>query len=259
MIDQKNYTNFKGELVDFDSVYVVSKVVLGKGSFGEVRKGMNKVTGKPVAFKFQYDQDGSGDNNNHLFKQEIDILKKVKKSCEKYICLDGWGKMDGLYFLVMDLVKGTSLSKFRKKITSSQFLKIMKQLSDAVTWLHKSNIAHMDLKPDNIMIDQNLKINLIDLGLSCSSTLCGSGGTPYYMPDIPFESLSLSKRKALDYYALVMTLIEFHGKNVTSTRAQAEELIIRDSNTKVFRLVTTASVARKFREFVDKSRYFTIN
>lgn len=62
----------------------------------------------------------------------------------------------------------------------------MSQLLDALQFLKEENVIHRDLKPDNIMISANMKLQVGDFGLACSlkergevrQSLCG---TPNYM------------------------------------------------------------------------------
>lgn len=55
----------------------------------------------------------------------------------------------------------------------------------AVKFCHTKNIAHLDIKPDNIIVNEELSIKLIDFGLSspdASNIQRGRLGTPGYMP-----------------------------------------------------------------------------
>jgi len=56
------------------------------------------------------------------------------------------------------------------------------QLIEAISYLHRRNVAHMDLKVDNLLIDENFKLKLIDFDLSQSldSAFLEARGTPGY-------------------------------------------------------------------------------
>jgi len=65
---------------------------------------------------------------------------------------------------------------------------LVKQMIDALAFLHESKIVHQDLKPENIMFSQDMKsIKLCDFGISTSldktrQTNKANLGTPAYMP-----------------------------------------------------------------------------
>ena len=83
-------------------------------------------------------------------------------------------------FLVMEYCsKGTI--KQRQKLNYNEFIFYAKQLLEVLEYCHKQKIAHRDIKPDNIFLDQYNHVKLGDFGLSCkfrnqelSSHKCGS-------------------------------------------------------------------------------------
>lgn len=73
--------------------------------------------------------------------------------------------------LIMELCSGKSLyhhikKKSGTKMEEGDLRKIFRQLVDAVAYLHSHNIAHRDLKLDNILIDEKKNLKLIDFGFS---------------------------------------------------------------------------------------------
>ena len=76
-------------------------------------------------------------------------------------------------YLVMEQVSGTELITFfntallmGKKLGDRFCRRVFKQVALALHKLHSKGIAHRDIKPENIMITEDFKIKLIDLGFS---------------------------------------------------------------------------------------------
>ena len=78
----------------------------------------------------------------------------------------------------MEHVKGKSLYSYLKlrkyrRVSEYEAKVIFKQIVEGVNYLHKQNISHRDLKPDNILIEDqthqtssDMKVKLIDFGFS---------------------------------------------------------------------------------------------
>ena len=70
-------------------------------------------------------------------------------------------------YMVMEFVPGTTLQeliKLKGKIPFDDAINIMGQLSEAVAIIHKENVLHRDIKPDNIIITPENNVVLIDFG-----------------------------------------------------------------------------------------------
>lgn len=55
----------------------------------------------------------------------------------------------------------------------------------ALAYVHEKNIAHRDIKPDNMMVDKNFDVKLIDFGLGMeldAKKSLSACGTPIFMP-----------------------------------------------------------------------------
>jgi calcium-dependent protein kinase len=71
-------------------------------------------------------------------------------------------------YLIMDYCRGGDLSE-RERFTEEQAATIVYKLLDAVSYLHKRNVVHRDLKLENIMFDKegpDADAKIIDFGLA---------------------------------------------------------------------------------------------
>ena len=120
-------------------------------------------------------------------------------------------------YLILDYVKGISLQDLAKERPKQMFKvsearRIFKQVAESVHYLHSRNICHRDLKPDNILVEDDTRIvKLIDYGFSVVvngdrghlKIFCG---TPSYMsPEIVKRSESY-EGKPVDMWALGVLL-----------------------------------------------------
>ncbi len=144
---------------------------------------------------------------------------------------------NGTVYYVMDYIDGSSLAAKiaeKGKLAESESLGYIRQVADALSYVHSQNRLHLDVKPQNIMIDQSGKAVLIDFGVSKqydevngenTSTLLGS--TPGYAPIEQSGNGIVRFYPSADIYALGATLY----KALTGTtpiaahlRASGEEL-----------------------------------
>ena len=115
---------------------------------------------------------------------------------------------DELY-LLYEYIEGTTL---KSALHTGDKLKYCHQLLQAISFMHKRTVVHLDIKPDNIMITKEDNIKIVDLGLMCASgekTCVRRGITPEYGAPEAFEkSDDKSLLFASDIFALGLTLYE---------------------------------------------------
>jgi len=196
----------------------INKTQLGQGSFGKVYYCEYKDNSKcyNLAFKIL--------NNNKIdeVKKEEEILIKIQARCSEYfLCYYKTINIDGLHYFVTEYLDFT-LEKFlenEKYKQNEQILNdiIIKRLMDGIKILHDEfNILHLDIKPENIMIQlpnnpdniQDIKVKYIDFGLSCimnETHICeyeGVRGSPVFIhPKMTYTRCDNS----CDYFALLVT------------------------------------------------------
>jgi calcium/calmodulin-dependent protein kinase I len=171
----------------------MTNTVLGSGYFAVVKLGINKETKEKVAVKCV---DKSKVEREETLQNEIDILSKIDH--------DGVVRMHQIFdteetlFIVMELMEGGEL--YEEIIKRSLFCekdasKILKQIVEALQYLHSQNVVHRDLKLENLLLKEkvssettDLKVKIADFGLSklySGNSMHTACGTPFYVaPDI---------------------------------------------------------------------------
>lgn len=76
--------------------------------------------------------------------------------------------LDSSIIVIMDYYQNGDLLKMAKDLMPSQKLKIFAEVVDAVKYIHSHGVAHLDIKPDNVFIDDDLGAQLADFG-SCET------------------------------------------------------------------------------------------
>jgi len=156
-----------------ETVYSLGEV-LGEGAFGVVRLAKHIETGNLVAIKTV--------KNAHFEAEEVRLQQMIDHSGVVKI-LDVI-KEAGLVHIVQEhMAKGSLLDLLVSgvRLTESQVRKYFLQVIDAVEACHAANIAHRDLKAENILLDSYDNAKLADFGLAAEivpgrllSGCCGS-------------------------------------------------------------------------------------
>ncbi len=127
------------------------------------------------------------------FETELTILRSLKSPyVPKYL---GSGNMATRPYIAMEHVAGRPLEDFIKEgkvFTIDEVVRIGADLAQAVQSLHAQDAIHLDIKPENILIDDQGKLTLIDFGLShharfpdllAEEMRKGIGSAPYISPE----------------------------------------------------------------------------
>ncbi|CAK93859.1 unnamed protein product (macronuclear) [Paramecium tetraurelia] len=161
---------------------------LGQGSYATVRLCIEKNSKVKYAIKI-YDKSKINDNQKmNNIKREISILKRINHSniIKLIYAIEDRKSIN----LVMEYISNQSLavyvkSKTKRLLPIQEGLYIFQQLANAIKYLHSKNIAHRDIKMENILLLTDNYVKLIDFGFSICiqdnqkvNVFCG---TPSYM------------------------------------------------------------------------------
>ena len=156
--------------------------LLGEGSFGSVKLGIDKLTKEKDAIKILEKKKFVDKEEEYLVKREIDILKKINhlnviKTKKIY------DDSENIYIIMEYCEKGELYNHIIKEICLSEkeASYFFYQLINGLEYIHKNGIVHRDLKSENLLINKNNILKIIDFGLSnyydnkkLLSTPCGS-------------------------------------------------------------------------------------
>lgn len=100
------------------------------------------------------------------FKREVSIWKQLQH--RNIVTFYDWGQQEGLTYLVLELVEGSTLrSHFRGQPHSEEeALNIMRPVFSALVYAHEQQITHRDLKPENILVTPSGEPRVTDFGLA---------------------------------------------------------------------------------------------
>ena len=154
---------------------------LGSGAYGEVWSANDLKTGRRVAIKF-YTRRTSADVQ--LLASEV--AKLAVLAADRYVVQllnVGWDA-DPPYY-VMDYLEHGSLEDRLSSsagMPSAEAIELFQELANGLLHLHGKGILHCDLKPGNVMLDQDGKPRVADFGQSRLSTeVTAALGTLFYM------------------------------------------------------------------------------
>lgn len=206
--------------------HFVVRELLGQGGMGAVYKAYDPTLDRNVALKMIIDKHQYNQKMQSL-KKEAHILAGLQHPNIGTIHLLMEDK--GCVFFVMDHYRGNTLDHFISQKTFSPpvfevavLVDYMLQILNGLHYAHQKKVIHKDLKPANIMLDEQGLIHILDFGLATFMYhASGSGnyiaGTPAYM------SPEQSRAEALDHrsdlysagvimYELVTGQKPFQGK-----------------------------------------------
>lgn len=189
--------------------YIVNEFI-GEGGFGRVYRAFDKNLECSVAIKENIFAPWSDIDQ---YSREAKILARLRHP-NLVVVHDQFTSPEGA-FLVMDYIEGLDLEDLvirrNAPLPVDEAVAWIKQILEAVEYLHKEHVIHRDIKPANIKINRAGQAILYDFGIatkdeanSKSATYTHSG-TPGYSPIEQYSALPIDRRS--DIYSLGATLL----------------------------------------------------
>jgi serine/threonine-protein kinase len=148
------------------------------------------------------------------FRNEIRLARRMAH--RNIVRTHDFGKADGVSFLTMEFVEGTTLRAVldrRGHLGAPAMLAIAKQLGEALKCAHDEGIIHRDIKPQNLLVDAAGTLKVMDFGVARLAQNTGAltqigmvVGTPAYMA--PEQLLDEAVDARSDLYSAGVVLYE---------------------------------------------------
>ena len=187
--------------------------LLGTGGFAAVFRARDTLLGRDVAIKVLDPALALDPSAADRLLDEARLVASIEHA--HIVPLYEAGYRDGIVFLVMryypDGTAGTRLA-IRGPWTPGEVARIGVESADALAAAHARNVIHLDIKPDNLLLDANGHASVADFGIAriVASTSPGepgwSSGTPHYLSPEQVAGDKLDGRT--DVYSLGVVLYE---------------------------------------------------
>jgi serine/threonine-protein kinase len=167
---------------------------------GEVFRARDAVLEREVAIKVLHRQLAGDHGFVERFRREARAAANL--SHQNIVAVHDWGAVDGIYYMVMEFVRGPSAREILNAegvLAPAQAADVLAQTLAALDHAHRQGIVHRDVKPENVMIRGDGVVKVLDFGIArrargnidpTASTQTPANETPA-LPTLTVEGIKL--------------------------------------------------------------------
>ncbi len=213
--------------------YKVLRLV-GRGAMGAVYLAREAALERLVAIKVLPPEAAGDADRRARFRREARTAARLMHP--NIVPLHSFGENDAVMYFVMGYVTGESLAarlKREVRVSPEEARRILGDVAQALDYAHRQGVVHRDVKPDNILIDdESGRAMLTDFGIARAAgsggTLTEAGsilGTPHFMA--PEQASGGAVDGRADVYALGVTGFALLSGRLPFEGADAREVLMQ--------------------------------
>lgn len=211
---------------------------IGEGGMANVYLAKDIILERDVAVKVLRGDLSADDKFIRRFEREAQSVSNL--SHKNIVEVYDVGVEDEQHYIVMEYIEGKTLKQLLKKretLTLTEVIDIMTQLTDGIAHAHESYIIHRDIKPQNIMIEDNGLIKITDFGIAMAlnaTQLTQTNsvmGSVHYLP--PEQASGKGATIKSDIYSLGILMYELLTGNVPFKGDNAVEIALKHMKDKI--------------------------
>lgn len=225
----------KGQKIN-DRYEIVKSI--GEGGMANVYLANDTILDRKVAVKVLRGDLSTDDKFIRRFQREA--LSVSNLSHPNIVEVYDVGEEDGQHYIVMEYIEGKTLKQLLKKrdsLTLTEVIDIMTQLTDGIAHAHESYIIHRDIKPQNIMIQDDGRIKITDFGIAMAlnaTQLTQTNsvmGSVHYLP--PEQASGKGTTVKSDIYSMGILMYELLTGTVPFKGDNAVEIALKHMKDKI--------------------------
>ena len=232
--------------------------VIGRGLYTRIYRAYSSLArpiyGPTVAIKLLYLKEGDRRERVKLdsqFEREAEIAMGLDHP--NIVKVHNFGRYKHQYAIIMEYVNGENLKEIlyrREKLPLTILVKVLYQAGQGLAHIHKNNIIHKDVKPDNILVSDDFNvIKITDFGIAklpgklLRKDIFPKGGTVTKYGIVSYVAPEQAEGRA-DFYSdiysfgvtmdeVITTKVEIFGDNEKNLEDYFKRIDIRSSRKKM--------------------------
>ncbi len=186
---------------------------IGSGGMADVYLVEQETLGRPLVLKVMHAHLARDPEMRERFRREAEAASRL---VHPLICVPfDYGEVGEMVYLIMPFLGGGGLAELlirSRALAPERVAEVSAQVATALDHAHRHGVVHRDVKPDNVLFDEDGNAYLTDFGIATAqfhARLTASGramGTPHYMA--PEQAMGRTLDGRADLYAVGVMMYE---------------------------------------------------